>query len=103
MISDPILAQLSRRSFLQLSAALAPVPWPQGSPTNDANSGPYRCLWLPEDGETDTYVAFRGVLEMSIAGEVELRFLGASGFLIWLDGSSLSEGPARFIPAYPEY
>src|ERR1039458_7773235 len=58
---------------------------------------------LPEDGDADTYVAFRGVLEISVAAEVEVRFLGASGFLIWLDGSYLSDGPARFIPAYLEY
>jgi hypothetical protein len=48
-------------------------------------------------------VAFRGIFELSTTDEVELRFLGASWFRIWLDGSYLLEGPARFIPAYPEY
>ncbi|MGD0227924.1 MAG: family 78 glycoside hydrolase catalytic domain [Terriglobia bacterium] len=32
-----------------------------------------------------------------------MEFLGASGFVIWLDGSYFSEGPARFIAEYPEY
>jgi alpha-L-rhamnosidase len=103
MISDRILPHLSRRTFLQLSAVLAPAPWPQVAPTTDAAPAPYRCLWLAEDVEEDTYVAFRGGIEIPAGGEVELRFLGASSFLIWLDGEYLAEGPARFIPEYPEY
>ena len=105
MISDNLtpFTRLSRRNFLQLSAALGPVSQLQGVPAQDANPGPYKCIWLPEDGDSDSYVAFRGIFELTTIDEVEVRFLGASGFLIWLDGSYLAEGPARFIPAYPEY
>ena len=103
MVEGKILPQLSRRGFLQLSAALAPAPWPQGATTKDATPGPFKCLWLAEDSDADTYAAFRGGFEISAADEIEVRFLGASWFVIWLDGSYFSEGPARFIAEYPEY
>jgi hypothetical protein len=103
MMESKILPQFSRRSFLQLSAALAPAPWPQIAATQDANPGPFRTLWLPKNGDADTYAAFRGGFEISAADEVEVRFLGASRFVLWLDGSYFSEGPARFIAEYPEY
>jgi alpha-L-rhamnosidase len=105
MISDLIkpLNAISRRGFLKLSAALAPAAWRQGAFGEDTISGPVRCLWLPEESTADSYVAFRGAFEISTDDEVELRFLGASGFVLWLDGSYLSDGPARFLAAYPEY
>ncbi len=105
MDSDPILplAAISRRNFLQLSAALAHASWPQEAPSKTAISESFHCLWLPKEDGADSYVAFRGGFELSTTGEVELQFLGASWFVLWLDGSYLSEGPARFIAAYPEF
>lgn len=51
----------------------------------------------------DTYAAFRGAFELSEAAEVEIRFLGASWFNVWLDGEFFAEGPARFPREFPEY
>jgi len=63
------------------------------------------CLWLadikPEDG--DYHVAFRREITLSTDEEVEIRILGASWFIAWLDGAWLAEGPARFSYGYPEY
>jgi alpha-L-rhamnosidase len=60
-------------------------------------------MWLPGDAAdgADSYVAFRGQFEAS--GDVEIRTLGASWYVVWLDGDYLTEGPPRFPIAYPEY
>lgn len=99
----PPLTQLSRRTFLLLPATLAPAAWTQEEPTANVVPGQPKCLWLPEKSEVDTYTAFRGTFQITAANEVEVRFLGASWFVLWLDGRYLSEGPARFIREYPEY
>jgi len=62
-----------------------------------------RFFWLKEVPATDSHVAFRGSLELSFPADVELRFLGASWFALWLDGQYLTEGPARFPREFPQY
>lgn len=51
----------------------------------------------------DQYVAFRGTIELSKECDVEFRFLGASWFVVWLDGQLFAEGPARFSVGHPQY
>ena len=51
----------------------------------------------------DTHCAFRGVFYLKQRGMIELRICAASWYVLWLDGQYLCEGPARFVPDYPEY
>jgi alpha-L-rhamnosidase len=62
-------------------------------------------LWCPgvKESDADSYVAFRGQFELASAAEVDFRTLGASWYVIWLDGALLTEGPPRFTMRYPEY
>lgn len=60
-------------------------------------------LWQPDCQTPDTYVAFRAEFTVSEAGSYTLHHCGASWYRIWLNGQWLSEGPARFDPAQPEY
>ena len=62
-------------------------------------------MWCPNGkaGEADCHVAFRGSFDLPEAAEVELRFLGCSWFVLWMDGEYLGEGPARFPIDHPEY
>jgi len=65
-------------------------------------AAPY--LWQPQPSkEKDYYIAFRGEFELAHGAQVELRTLGASWFVAWLDGEVLTEGPVRFPVAFPEY
>ncbi len=61
-------------------------------------------LWCPKGiaDDADSHVAFRGRFTTS-SPEVKLQLLGASSYLVWLDGKLVAEGPARFALAYPEY
>ena len=61
-------------------------------------------MWV--DGakpSADYHVAFRGVFELEADAEVEIRTLGASWYVGWIDGEYFTEGPARFPIAHPEY
>ncbi len=60
-------------------------------------------LWIHEKPQPDTYAAFRGVFYLDSETEVEIRAIGASWFVLWLDGESLMEGPARFERRHPEW
>jgi len=61
-------------------------------------------MWIKADpAEKDDYVAFRGHFELDRPTEVEIRTLGASWFIAWLDEKYLTEGPNRFPTQYPEY
>jgi len=61
-------------------------------------------MWMDVDAkESDYYVAFRGQFELAREADVELHILGASWFVLWVDGQYRSEGPARFPVDYPEY
>jgi hypothetical protein len=67
----------------------------------DVNSG---LMWIDSAPATpDTYAAFRGRFELNTDGEIELRSLGSSWYVIWLDGQYTEEGPARFEVKHPQY
>ncbi len=68
-------------------------------------TSPHRFLWSGEAKETerDYYVAFRGTLALTADATVNLKLLGASWYVMWLDGDFLTEGPPRFPRAHPEY
>ncbi len=62
-------------------------------------------MWLEgsECAQPDTYVAFRGRLALQTSARVVFHVLGAHWFGMWLDGTFLTEGPARFPQSHPEY
>ena len=62
-------------------------------------------LWTPQVpvGEKDAHVAFRASFTLVADAEVELRLLGASWFVAWVDGGYVGEGPARFPTHHPQY
>lgn len=62
-------------------------------------------VWIPDarDDDADYYVVFRAAWELDREVEVELRLLGASWYVVWLDGKEFAEGPARFPRAFPQY
>ena len=60
-------------------------------------------LWCDNPSTPNQHVAFRGTWVMSVAADVTCRLLGASWFVVWIDGECCAEGPARFLRAYPEY
>jgi len=64
-----------------------------------------KLMWCPDtrSDEADYYVAFRGRFDMPAEGEIELRVLGASWYVVWLDGAYVTEGPPRFPAGFPEY
>jgi len=92
----PSSAECSRRAFLQLPGSLVATRMLLAAPTAD-------CLWLTGPKDADSHVAFRGGFSIASAEDVELRFLGATWFVVWVDGEYRSEGPARFVREYPEF
>jgi hypothetical protein len=61
-------------------------------------------LWIAQDKRTrDIHAAFRGTIDVSEETTVEIRALGSSWFVLWLDNEFLMEGPLRFIPEHPEF
>lgn len=61
-------------------------------------------IWAPKGiaDDADSYVAFRSEFR-SQAGACELDIVGASEYLVWVDGKLVHDGPARFARAFPEY
>ena len=60
--------------------------------------------WISEkEDKKDTYIAFRGVFTLKNETDIEFLFLGAHWFQVSLDGNFLTEGPARFPAANPEF
>ena len=61
-------------------------------------------MWISEEHQLpDIYGAFRGKFYLEEDCKVEVRVLGASWFVAWLDGVLLGEGPARFAEGFEEY
>ncbi|HEX8521772.1 MAG TPA: hypothetical protein VF669_05905 [Tepidisphaeraceae bacterium] len=61
-------------------------------------------MWVPQEKRTpDVHVAFRGTIEVDQDTTVEIRAVGSSWFVLWLDGEFLMEGPLRFVPEHPEF
>ncbi|HTQ11081.1 MAG TPA: hypothetical protein VMI31_13525, partial [Fimbriimonadaceae bacterium] len=61
-------------------------------------------LWAPPGiaDDPDSDVAFRGSFTTENE-KCEVRMVGASEYLVWLDGKLIGDGPARFPRSFPEY
>lgn len=61
-------------------------------------------IWAPVGvaDEADSHVAFRGKFSTR-TDRAELKILGASEYLVWLDGELIHNGPPRFAVGHPEY
>ncbi|HLO97473.1 MAG TPA: family 78 glycoside hydrolase catalytic domain [Fimbriimonas sp.] len=61
-------------------------------------------IWAPKGvaDDPDTHVAFRGKFS-SDGSPLEMKILGASEYLVWLDGKLVHDGPARFAHGFAEY
>jgi len=61
-------------------------------------------LWAPSGvaDEPDSFVCFRGQFATEKSGST-MRIVGASEYLVWLDGKLVHDGPARYAKEYPEY
>jgi hypothetical protein len=89
-------------SLLTLMSVISPLLL---SPVT-ADSAPqpfWRAGANPVEEPQDTHSGFRGGFELTDAGEVEIRFIGATFFNLWLDGGFVADGPARFPREHPEY
>ena len=67
-------------------------------------------LWAPKGvaDEADSFVAFRGTFTTPrhTAGfqfPTNIQMVGASEYLVWLDGLLVHDGPARYAKGFPEY
>ncbi len=61
-------------------------------------------MWIDAPAaDKDYYVAFRGRMRLDADTAVEVRLLGASWFEAWIDGEYVTQGPARFPVAHPQY
>lgn len=61
-------------------------------------------VWAPPGlaDDADVHVAFRTQFEAD--GQLTpLKIVGASQYLVWLNGKLIHDGPARFAKAFPEY
>ncbi len=87
-------------SFSLALAFILPAPW-----TMAAGPAGARLLWVPDakENEKDYYVAFRGSFDVAADSKVQLKLLGASWYVAWLDGQYLTEGPPRFPLSHPQY
>jgi alpha-L-rhamnosidase len=61
-------------------------------------------LWTPKGiaDDADSHVAFRGTFKTS-SEKGFLRIIGASEYLVWLDGKLVHDGPPRYDKAFPEF
>lgn len=74
------------------------------APLSSVPAGAGSFLWVPNPSRpTDLYAAFRGTFSLGRDTEITFHLFGAHWFHAWLDGAFLTEGPARFETAHPEY
>src|SRR5881628_3326585 len=59
--------------------------------------------WIEQPRAPDTRVMFRGRFTLPQPRDVELRIIGASWFVCWLNGEFLLEGADRFDLEQPEF
>lgn len=61
-------------------------------------------IWAPPGvaDDPDSHVAFRGRFVLN-SDKAVLKILGASEYLVWLDGELIHDGPPRFAVGHPEY
>ncbi|MBN1489768.1 MAG: hypothetical protein JXA69_07615 [Phycisphaerae bacterium] len=96
-----MIKALVKRSVALLSIVLSGAVLAQDAPSAQPGNS---MMWVDAGvPKPDTYAAFRGRFTLPAATEVELRTLGSSWFVVWLDGKYLTEGPARFDALHPEY
>ncbi len=61
-------------------------------------------LWLTtEPAPPDTHAAFRGRFDLPSPAPVTFRLVGASWYVLWIDGQLFCDGPSRFHPDLAEY
>ncbi|NLX14186.1 MAG: hypothetical protein GXY44_11110 [Phycisphaerales bacterium] len=72
--------------------------------TDSVHAGELNAIWIEADAtDQDYYVAFRGHFTLDEEMDVEIRTLGASWFVAWMDGQYFTEGPIRFSANHPQY
>lgn len=61
-------------------------------------------IWAPKGiaDDADSHVAFRASFSTH-ESKGSLRIVGASEYLVWLDGKLIHDGPARYAKEFPEY
>ncbi len=61
-------------------------------------------VWAPPGiaDDANSHVAFRTQFK-AVGNRTPLKIVGASAYLVWLDGKLIHDGPARFAKAFPEY
>jgi hypothetical protein len=52
--------------------------------------------------EADSFVAFRGSFS-TVNSDGAIQVVGASEYLVWLDGKLIHDGPPRYAKGFPEY
>jgi alpha-L-rhamnosidase len=67
-------------------------------------------LWAPKGvaDDADSFVAFRGKFRIPLRMSgffpaSDFRIVGASEYLVWVDGYLAHDGPARYAAGFPEY
>jgi hypothetical protein len=67
-------------------------------------SEPTLPIWAPPGiaDDADSFVALRGAFS-TIGASSKLNIVGASEYLVWLDGKLIHDGPARYAKNFPEY
>ncbi len=63
----------------------------------------FSVVTAPGEIEPDSHFFFRGKFSLATAGTVKIKLLAASWFEAWLDNTWLTDGPARFDRAHPEF
>lgn len=78
---------------MAFSLLMSAVPWSEPKP-----------LWAPAGvaDDPDSFVCFRSQFSTKQSGAT-MRVVGASEYLVWLDGKLVHDGPARYAKEYPEY
>lgn len=94
-----------RRLFLSILIIMVGVLTATAQETRVAPVSGNSFLWNAEvrNEDVDNYVAFRGQFDLATGSDVEFQTLGASWYVVWVDGEYFAEGPARFHLAQPEY
>ena len=102
---SPVRLPLAANSFADpLRSSISSEVENQKSQIENRPGATPQPMWAPKGvaDTPDSFVAFRGSFAES-TGTVSFRIVGASEYLVWLDGKLVHDGPARFARAYPEY
>lgn len=62
------------------------------------------CMWHPNSArEENVYLLFQTPILIEEDGFFQIRMFGSNAYRAYLDGEEFVQGPARFVPGYPEY